>query len=126
MPGYRRFIAYVYEYSQGKKGEGKGFIKVEARNGTCRMNIKLERVPGNDRTMAAVYGYVREGTRTRGILLGQGSLTVSQAGDQAEFELEMPEMDMGGRSLSDLGGLLILGANGEVYASVGDEPRVGP
>ena len=28
MAGYRRFIAYVYEYPDGKKGNGKGFIKV--------------------------------------------------------------------------------------------------
>ena len=41
MSGYRRFIAYVYEYREGRKGEGRGFIKVEARNGTCRMRCKL-------------------------------------------------------------------------------------
>ena len=60
MPGYRRFIAYVYEYSQGKKGEGKGFIKVEARNGNCRMNFKLEGAREGDGSKARVYGYVRE------------------------------------------------------------------
>ena len=32
MPGYRRFIAYVYEYVQGKKGDGKGFIKSQKRD----------------------------------------------------------------------------------------------
>ena len=35
MSGYRRFIAYVYEYTYGKKGNGKGFIRVEAKDGLC-------------------------------------------------------------------------------------------
>lgn len=124
MPGYRRFIAYVYEYSQGKKGEGKGFIKVEAKNGICRMNFKLEGIPGKDSVKGIAYGYVREGKICRGVLLGQGEL----AGNQAEFELEMREDHMGNSSysLSDLGGLLILGENGETYASGWDEQPVRP
>lgn len=124
MPGYRRFIAYVYEYLQGKKGDGKGFIKVEARNGICRMNFKLEGIPGRDSVKAKAYGYVREGKICRGVLLGQGEL----AGNQAQFELEMREDHMGDSSysLSDLGGLLILGENGETYASGWDEQPVRP
>lgn len=124
MPGYRRFIAYVYEYSQGKKGEGKGFIKVEARNGNCRMNFKLEGAREGDGSKARVYGYVREETRVRGVLLGEGIL----GRNQAEFELETRESDMGdsGYSLSDLGGLLILGEKGEIYASGWDEQAVRP
>ena len=94
MPGYRRFIAYVYEYLQGKKGDGKGFIKVEARNGICRMNFKLEGIPGRDSVKAKAYGYVREGKICRGVLLGQGEL----AGNQAQFELEMREDHMGDSS----------------------------
>ena len=124
MPGYRRFIAYVYEYLQGKKGDGKGFIKVEARNGICRMNFKLEGIPGRDSVKVKAYGYVREGKICRGVLLGQGEL----AGNQAQFELEMREDHMGDSSysLSDLGGLLILGENGETYASGWDEQPVRP
>ncbi len=124
MPGYRRFIAYVYAYDQGKKGDGKGFIKVEARNGICRMNFKLQGTLGRDSVCAKIYGYVREGQNSRGILLGNRNL----AGNQAEFELEMEEDHMGGSSysLENLGGLLILGENGEVYASGWDDQPVRP
>ena len=31
MSGYRRFVAYVYEYRKGKKESNCGFIKVEVR-----------------------------------------------------------------------------------------------
>ena len=124
MPGYRRFIAYVYEYVQGKKGDGKGFIKVEARNGICRMSFKLRGIQGRDSAEVRVYGYVREGNSARGIFLGKGDLT----GSQAEFDLEMGEEQIDGSSysLSDLGGLLILGKNGEIYASGWDEQPVRP
>lgn len=124
MPGYRRFIAYVYEYVQGKKGDGKGFIKVEARSGICRMSFKLRGIQGRDSAEVRVYGYVREGNSARGIFLGKGDLT----GSQAEFDLEMGEEQIDGSSysLSDLGGLLILGKNGEIYASGWDEQPVRP
>lgn len=124
MPGYRRFIAYVYEYVQGKKGNGKGFIKVEARNGICRMSFKLRGIPGRDPAQVRAYGYVRGGNSARGIYLGKGDLS----GSQAEFELEMGEAQVGGSSysLGDLGGLLILGENGEIYASGWDERPVRP
>lgn len=39
MSGYRRFVAYVYEYEGRKKGNGKGFVKVEVRDGVCRMQF---------------------------------------------------------------------------------------
>ena len=32
MAGYRRFIAYVYDYESGKKGSNCGFIKVEVKD----------------------------------------------------------------------------------------------
>ena len=36
MSGYRRFIAYVYEYLNGKKSGNCGFIKVEVRDQQCQ------------------------------------------------------------------------------------------
>ena len=45
---YRRFVAYVYEYPDGKKGNGKGFIKVEARDGVCRMHFRLSGIYGKE------------------------------------------------------------------------------
>ena len=37
MSGYRRFVAYVYEYLKGKKENNCGFIKVEEREQQCRI-----------------------------------------------------------------------------------------
>ena len=40
--GYRRFIAYVYEYRKGKKEDNCGFMKVEVRNHMCTIEPHLQ------------------------------------------------------------------------------------
>ena len=41
MSEYRHFIAYMYEYEDGKKTKNAGFVKVNMRNGICRMQLKI-------------------------------------------------------------------------------------
>ena len=124
MSGYRRFIAYVYEYQQGRKGAGKGFIKVEAKNGVCRIWYKLAGIFGKGEGTAEVIGYVREGDRCRGVRLGRWT----SAGSSAEFEQELDEENLNGSgySLDDLCGLLLLTDMGEVYGSGWDDRPLNP
>lgn len=44
MSDYRRLISYIYEYEGKKKGKNVGFVKLEARNGQCRMNVSVKRM----------------------------------------------------------------------------------
>jgi hypothetical protein len=37
----KRFITYLFEYENGKKGKNIGFIRVDIRNAVCRMEIHL-------------------------------------------------------------------------------------
>ena len=124
MSGYRRFIAYVYEYQQGRKGAGKGFIKVEAKNGVCRIRYKLAGIFGKGEGTAEVIGYIREGDRCRGVRLGRWT----SAGSSAEFEQELDEENLNGSgySLNDLCGLLLLTDMGEVYGSGWDDRPLNP
>ena len=124
MSGYRRFIAYVYEYQQGRKGAGKGFIKVEAKNGVCRIRYKLAGIFGKGEGTAEVIGYIREGDRCRGARLGRWT----SAGSSAEFEQELDEENLNGSgySLNDLCGLLLLTDMGEVYGSGWDDRPLNP
>ena len=124
MSGYRRFIAYVYEYQQGRKGAGKGFIKVEAKNGVCRIWYKLAGIFGKGEGTAEVIGYIREGDRCRGVRLGRWT----SAGSSAEFEQELDEENLNGSgySLNDLCGLLLLTDMGEVYGSGWDDRPLNP
>lgn len=110
MSGYRRFIAYVYEYTYGKKGNGKGFIRVEAKDGLCRMDFKLTGICSQEYVPARVYGYVRERGECIAILLGECDL----AGSSVQFTLEIPQINIGDSSygLGDIKGLVILCRSG--------------
>ena len=43
MSDYRRFIAYLYEYPNNRKGGCCGFVRVESQNGFCRMDFRSNR-----------------------------------------------------------------------------------
>ena len=63
MSDYRRLISYIYEYEGKTKGKNVGFVKLEARNGQCRLNVNIKRmyVGGN---AIGVYLLGREGRKT--------------------------------------------------------------
>lgn len=44
MSDYRRLISYIYEYEGNEKGKNVGFVKLEARNGQCRLNVNIKRM----------------------------------------------------------------------------------
>ena len=44
MSEYRRLISYMYEYEGKEKGKNVGFVKLEARNGQCRLNVNVKRM----------------------------------------------------------------------------------
>ena len=44
MSDYRRLISYIYEYEGKEKGKNVGFVKLEARNGQCRLNLSVKKV----------------------------------------------------------------------------------
>lgn len=119
MAGYRRFIAYVYEYSQGKKGNGKGFIKVEARDGVCRMQYKLAGIYGRESAFGKVYGYVRDKGACNTVLLG----TCDMAGRTVQFEYELEEENIAdsGYALKNFGGVVLRMDSGEIYGSGWDD-----
>lgn len=60
MQEYRRFVAYFYEYIDGKKQKNVGFAKVELRNGGWRILFRLT-AHVHPRPPVEVSGFVREG-----------------------------------------------------------------
>lgn len=44
MADYRRLISYIYEYEGKEKGKNVGFVKLEARNGQCRLNLSVKKI----------------------------------------------------------------------------------
>ena len=86
MSEYRHFIAYIYEYQNGNKKKNAGFVKVNIRNGICRMQMKIQTDSGKNGTYN-IYGFVHEGDWIYGISVGtavlkrglcEGVMTVSE------------------------------------------------
>ena len=71
MPEYRRFIAYFYEYIDGKRRRNAGFVKAEQRNGVWRLQVQLrsENWPPESLQM---FGFSRKGEEYPAIWLGKG------------------------------------------------------
>ena len=69
MAGYRRFIAYVYDYESGKKGSNCGFIKVEVKDQQCSVEIHLHCPELPENVKCNIYGFTREDGLINGILL---------------------------------------------------------
>ncbi|MCM1282743.1 MAG: DUF6128 domain-containing protein [Muribaculaceae bacterium] len=42
----RRFVTYIYQYDQGKRGKNAGFIKVDIRDSGCRMELQVRGLEG--------------------------------------------------------------------------------
>ncbi len=58
MSSYRRFISYMHQYQNGKKGINCGFVKIEIKNGQCILLFQLKKLPTN--TPLALSFFIRE------------------------------------------------------------------
>lgn len=124
MPGYQRFIAYVYEYRKGKKENNCGFVKVEVRNQRCTMEVHLH-CPGlTSRAECSIYGFIRQQGLMKGILLGR-----CETGEGiVECLLETDSRNMGnsGLSLDKMGGMVITTNLGGFFGTEWDDNAIRP
>lgn len=124
MSGYRRFVAYVYEYQKGRKAGNCGFIKVEDRDGRCTMELHLQ-CPGlTPDVECRIYGFVRRAGLLNGILLGDCR---TQAG-RIESTVQTDSGDMGGQgvSLREMGGMILQTQNGAFFGTEWDDEPIRP
>ena len=76
MADYHRFVAYIYEYVDGKKMQNTGFAKIELRNAICRIQIHIQNVRMMDGNVQT-FGIVRQPKESRKnnpiiLLIGEG------------------------------------------------------
>lgn len=116
---YRRFVSYIYEYSSGKKGENRGFVRVEVKNGICRMGFGLEIADLPEKCRIRVLGIVRENRKLLGIPLGE--LTAGSGGIRGQ--VRFPEQQAGNSPyhMEQMGGLLLVSEGGRQFATQWDD-----
>ena len=70
MSGYRRFVAYVYEYQKGKKEETVGLSSGGKRAEYCRMEAHIL-CPGlTPRVKCEIFGFTRKTGLLDGVSAG--------------------------------------------------------
>lgn len=70
MPEYKRFIAYFYEYIDGKRQRNAGFLKAERRGDLWRLQLQLRAGRWPEEGLQ-IFGYVDEGKHCPAVLLGR-------------------------------------------------------
>lgn len=124
MAGYRRFIAYVYEYRKGKKQNNCGFIKVEVRGNGCVAEIHLQVEGLAEGEECKVYCFVRKEGLLHGILIG----SCNTKKDWIECVLETDGTSIGGSGLplDKMGGMILTTPSGGFYGTEWDDQAIRP
>lgn len=124
MKEYRRFVAYVYEYQKGKKGRNCGFIRVEAREQDCSLEVHLL-CPGlTPDAVCDIFGFVRNA----GLIDGKriGSCITEESRADCVLETERDNMGGSGISLEKIGGIILTTQNGAFFGTEWDDQPIRP
>ena len=124
MTGYRRFIAYVYEYRKGKKENNCGFIKVEVRNSICTIELHLQVEGLAAKEACRVFCFLRKEDLMKGVLIG----TCMTQTDRIECLIETEALNMGNSQtpLGKMGGMVILTESGGFFGTEWDDQAIRP
>ena len=124
LAGYRRFVAYVYEYQKGRKGRNCGFIRVEAWEERCRMEMHLL-CPGLlPNVRCDIFGFVRNAGLMDGSLIG--SCTTEESRADSVIETDRNNLGGSGLSLDQMGGMILTTESGAFFGTEWDDQPVRP
>lgn len=118
MSDYKRLVSYIYEYVEGEKRESNGFVKVNARDGVCKIRIHMRGFYIKNQEPYRVYVFVQKRERLSGLLLGE--LESRNGALEWSGITESENLMNGGFGLGDSQGIYIEG-EGRVYAARWDD-----
>lgn len=118
MSDYRRFVSYIYLYENGVKSMNAGFVKVESRNGQCRIGLSLKNVyTGMGRFK--VYMFIRFGQELRGVYIGD--VQIKNHGSDWNFRTDPDNIAGSGYRLDQMSGMIIKGEGDRFYGTRWDQ-----
>ncbi len=119
MPGYDRFVAYIYLYEQGIRIKNTGFVKVQKREGTCRVEIKLRGAGNASLRSGKVYLFHRDKEQLLGTQIGD----MRSANGTGTLQLQLSEENVmeSGIPFDEMKGVLIKVSEERIYAAEWDD-----
>lgn len=114
MSDYKRFISYIYEYVQGEKRESLGFVKVNARDGICKIHIYMRGFYTRGQRPCEAYIFTQKRERLLGLPLGE--LEDKNGALEWSGVTETDNLMKGGFGLEESQGIYIEGED-HIYAA---------
>lgn len=100
MTEFRRLISYLYEYEGRVKGKNVGFVKLETRNGLCKLNISIRKLYMGSGNLGIYLLSAR-----REIFLG--NLVMRNGGGEFRTTVQAADVEQSGESIDSCYGLTI-------------------
>ena len=114
MSDYSRFVSYMYLYENGLKTMNAGFVKVESRNGQCRIGLSLKNVYTGPKR-CQVYMFIRFGQDLRGVYIGD--VQIKNHGSDWNFRTDTMNIAGSGYRLDRMSGMIIRGEGEKFYGT---------
>lgn len=119
MSDYNRMISYVYVYNKEEKGKNVGFVKLESRNGQCKIGISLKGIhTGNADLDVFLFAYQKK--------VRVGKIYIRNGQGELRIVTEQENLVGSGESLSSMGGLRIDNQEPQdiYYATIWDDELI--
>lgn len=121
MADYHRFVAYIYEYVNGRKSKNAGFAKIESRNGICRIQIHIQDVLPMEGKIE-IFGFVREDGALPAVALAEGQVQ----GQGFDKRITTPEEPFGGSGyrFEQISGIWVKSGSGRNWVTIFDDEPI--
>lgn len=116
MPGYQRFVTYLFLYEEEKKRENCGFAKVEIRQDQCRIQLQVK---GIRQKSVDVYLLNQNVKEPEGVLLG--AMQVRNGVAEQTFFCNSNHVGESGYAIGQMRGIYIPLESAEFVASQWDD-----
>ena len=123
MSDYKRFVSYLYEYISDKKANNRGFVKVELRSGSCRLQFQLNVRSIPENTPITIYGYIYKDGDLNGYPLGKLNAGKDGTGGILSVPARIPATSY---NVMDFNGLILTEPGGKFYGSQWDDNPITP
>ena len=115
MSAYKRFVSYLYEYDNRKKGKNRGFVRVEVRNHQCCLELHMTLPACPFIPVFRAYAFVARPGTLHGLFLGNPSW--KQGNVYGQFRIADTSICNSSWNLDDIDGLIVVCETGQRYAT---------
>lgn len=120
MTKYQRYVYYIYNYEMGEKRANIGFLRVEVRNGNCKMTIQIRAL--SQGSPLKILLFKRGEEHLRCCEIGQLSMVNGMGSTSLSYTLqELSDMYY---ALEDIAGMILFADKDKFYATTWDDEGI--